>query len=220
MNSSVLYILIIIFVLIIIFLVYYYYYYVQYYSNISKYQIKLFNDEIELTNEYENTFIIANLIPNRSTLYVPKLGYGLSFIWEMYIPNKNGNEKWNNSYNILKPIISMNDSPQISYHPKKNYLSIILKYRNNPFYAQYTELKYSKIKQQKWCKYILIINGRNIQLYIDGTIVLAQYLPSLPVIYDLTSEIALGKKNNNFLGKLRNLSLIPYPLSINEITYL
>ena len=59
MNTSVMYVLIILFVLIIICLVYYYYY-VQHYSNMRKYQLKLFNDEIELNNEYENTFIIAN----------------------------------------------------------------------------------------------------------------------------------------------------------------
>ena len=91
---------------------------------------------------------VANLITTRSNLYVPKLGYGLTFSWEMFIPNLSGNDKWNNGFNILKPLITMNDSPQISYHPKKNYLSIILKYRDNPFRAQFAEIKFDKIKQQ------------------------------------------------------------------------
>jgi hypothetical protein len=111
----------------------------------------------------------------------------------------------------------MNDSPQISYHPKKNVLSIIMKYRDNPFYAQFFEVKFDKIKQQKWCKYILIINNRNIQLYIDGVLVSAQSLPSLPVIYDITSEIVLGQKNNNFLGKIRNMNMYPYPILFSDI---
>ena len=216
MNTSVLYVSIMIIILIILTGIYYY----LGNNNIGKYQIKLLSDEIYIDNEYENNFIIKNLIPTRDTLYVPKLGYGLSFMWEMFIPNLSGNSNWQNSYNILKPIITMVDSPQISYHPKNNYLSIILKYRNNPFYAQYTEIKYHKIKQQKWSKYILIINGRNIHLYINGEIVIAQFLPSLPVIYDITSELILGKKNNNFLGRIRNLTLIPYPLSSTEIAKL
>ena len=218
MNTTTIFICICIAVIVLILLYYYYYYYyLPAQNNIGKYQIKILTDEIHMNNEYDNSFLIKNLIPNRDTLYVPKLGYGLSFIWDMYIPNNGGSDKWQHSYNILKPILAMNDSPQISYHPKKNYLSIILKYRNNPFYAQYTEIKYTKIKQQKWSKYILIINGRNIQLYIDNQIVLSQNLPSLPVIYDINSEIILGKKKNNFLGKIRNLILIPYPISANEI---
>jgi hypothetical protein len=138
----------------------------------------------------------------------------------MFIPNLSGNDKWNNGFNILKPLITMNDSPQISYHPKKNYLSIILKYRDNPFRAQFAEIKFDKIKQQKWCKYILVINGRTIQLYIDGILVSAQFLPSLPVIYDIDSELILGQKNNNFLGKIRNVNMIPFPISYNDISNL
>lgn len=197
--------------------VYYFYLADNNKSNISKYQINLLSSETIFDNNYENNIQIANMVTNRSTLYVPKLGYGLTFSWEMYIPNLSGNDKWQNSFNILKPIIVMNDSPQISYHPKKNYLSIIMKYRDNPFYAQFAEIKFDNIKQQKWSKYILVINGRNIQLYIDGILVSAEYLPSLPVIYDINSEIILGQANNNFLGKIRNLNLYPYPLSFSEV---
>lgn len=197
--------------------IYYFYYYLPSKSNTSKYQISLLSTETVFDNNYEHSIQIANMVTNRSTLYIPKLGYGLTFAWEMYIPNLSGNDKWQNSFNILKPIIVMNDSPQISYHPKKNYLSIVMKYRDNPFYAQFAEIKFDKIKLQKWSKYILVINGRNIQLYIDGILVSAQYLPSLPVIYDITSEIILGQVNNNFLGKIRNLNLYPYPLSFPEI---
>jgi hypothetical protein len=111
----------------------------------------------------------------------------------------------------------MNDSPQIGYHPKKNYLSIILKYRDNPFYAQFSELRFEDVKLQKWCKYILVISGRNVQLWVDGVLKNTEYLPSLPVVYDIQSSINIGQKNNNFNGKLRNLILYPYPLSFKEI---
>jgi hypothetical protein len=111
----------------------------------------------------------------------------------------------------------MNDSPQISYHPKKNYLSIILKYRDNPFYVQFAEFKYEDVKLQKWSKYILVINDRNVLLFVDGLPVFNKYLPSVPVIYDIQSKIILGQVNNNFLGKIRNLTLYPYPLTYTEI---
>ena len=215
MNTTILYVVIMIVILIIFILIYYYYSNAS--SNINKYKIKLLIDETIINNDYENSFIIKNLIPTRDTLYVPKLGYGLTFRWDMYVPNINSNENWNNRYNTVKPIISMDDSPQIGYHPKKNYLSVIMKYRNNPFYAQYHEIKINNIKQQKWSTYILIINGRTIQLIINGITEYTQYLPSLPVIYDISSDVLLGKKNNNFLGKIRNLMLIPYPIKPFEI---
>ena len=217
MNTSILYVCIMFVVLLGLIGIYYFYYYLPSKSNTSKYQISLLSTETVFDNNYEHSIQIATFVNNRSTLYIPKLGYGLTFAWEMYIPNLGGNDKWENSFNILKPIITMNDSPQISYHPKKNYLSIVMKYRDNPFYAQFAEIKFDKIKLQKWSKYILVINGRNIQLYIDGTLVSAQYLPSLPVIYDINSEIVLGQVNNNFLGKIRNLNLYPYPLSFPEV---
>jgi hypothetical protein len=205
-------------ILIAMLIAYYFYYYLPNTSNINKYKIELLSTETEFNNEYENSMQVANLITTRSNLYVPKLGYGLTFSWEMFIPNLCGNDKWNNGFNILKPLITMNDSPQISYHPKKNYLSIILKYRDNPFRAQFAEIKFDKIKQQKWSKYIVVINGRTIQLYIDGILVSTHFLPSLPVIYDIDSELILGQKNNNFLGKIRNVNMIPFPISYNDIS--
>lgn len=207
------------FVIVFIFILIYYFY-SNATTNINKYKIKLLTDETIINNDYENEFPITKFVTTRNTLYVPKLGYGLTFSWDMYVPNINSNENWSHSYNNIKPIIYMSDSPQIGYHPKKNYLSIIIKYRNNPFYAQYNEIKINNIKQQKWYNYILVINGRNIQLYIDGKIETTQYLPSLPVIYDITSDVSLGKKDNNFLGKIRNLILIPYPIKDTEITEL
>ena len=111
----------------------------------------------------------------------------------------------------------MNDSPVISYHPKKNYLSITVKYRNNPFYAQFAEVKFKDIKLQVWAKYVLVIENRNIKLYINGILVSTKILPSVIVITDIKSELILGQLNDNFLGKIKNLSLIPYPLSFDEI---
>jgi hypothetical protein len=135
----------------------------------------------------------------------------------MYIPSIGGNDKWQTNFNHLKPIISMGDSPVISYHPKKNYLSISVKYRNNPFYAQFAEVKFNDIKLQIWTKYVIVIENRNIRLYINGALVSTKILPSVIVISDIKSDIILGSLNDNFLGKIRNLSLIPYPLSFDEI---
>jgi len=217
MNTEYIYIIIIFLILIVLFGLFYYYYWAPSQSNLSKYKINLITDEITFNETYTNTISLQTQVTNRKTLYIPKLGYGLSFVWEMYIPTLSGNDKWQTSYNRIKPIISMQDSPVISYHPKKNYLSIVLKYRNNPFYAQFAEIKFENIKPQRWSKYIVIIENRNIKLYIDSILVSTKTLPSLPVVYDIQSEIMLGDINNNFQGTIRNASLYPYPLSYYEV---
>ena len=176
----------------------------------------MLTNETIFSEDYNNTLNLETLI-TRDTLYVPKLGYGLTFSWEMYIPSQGGNDKWQTNFNHLKPIIAMSDSPVISYHPKKNYLSISVKYRNNPFFAQFAEVKFKDIKLQLWSKYTIVIENRNIRLYINRILVSTKILPSVIAINDIKSDIVLGSLNDNFLGKIRNLSLYPYPLSFDEI---
>jgi hypothetical protein len=216
MSSALIYIVIIIIIFLFLYGIFYYYYLAPSQSNVNKYKIPLITNETIFTEDYSNILNMETLV-TRDTLYVPKLGYGLTFSWEMYIPSQNGNDKWQTSFNHLKPIITMSDSPIISYHPKKNYLSITVKYRNNPFYAQFSEVKFENMKLQKWSKYTLVIENRNIRLYIDGILVSTKILPSVIAISDIKSEITLGQLNNNFLGKIKNLSLFPYPLSYDEV---
>ena len=218
MNTQYIYVIIFFITLLVLFILFYYYYLLPSLSNVSKYIIPLLKLETTFDESYESTIILQSQITSRKTLYVPKLGYGLTFVWEMYISTINSNNNWHTNYNRLKPIISMEDSPVISYHPKKNYLSIVLKYRNNPFYAQFAEIKFDNIKPQRWSKYIVIIENINIRLYIDGVLLSTKVLPSVPVIYDIKSEIILGNTNNNFHGKVRNMTLYPYPLGYDELT--
>jgi hypothetical protein len=217
MEQSVLFMIVALVIILALIGAYYFYYYLPSQSNLGKYQIPILTSEITLDETFSQTIQLANLVSNRNTLMIPKLGYGIVFSWEMYIPNLAGNAAWNTSYNIVKPIFSMQDSPQVGYNPKKNYLSIITKYRDNPFYAEFSEIKVPDIKPQKWCKYILAISDRVIQIWIDGVIIKTEYLPSLPVFYDIQSAITIGQMNNNFQGKIRNLTLIPFPLSYSEL---
>ena len=210
------YLIVMVIIFILLCIAVYYYYWMPKQSNVNTYKIPLITSETIFDESY-NSIIRLNTLVSRNTLYVPKLGYGLTFSWEMYIPSLGGNDKWQTSYNHLKPIIAMNDSPIISYHPKKNYISITLKYRNNPFYAQFAEIKFEDIKLQKWVKYIIVIENRNISMYVDGILSSTKTLPSIISIGDLNTDIVLGEENNNFLGKIRNLTLYPYPLSYNEI---
>lgn len=150
---------------------------------------------------------------------VPGKGYGLTLIWEMYIPNTSENNLYNSTFNRLKPIVRIGDSPQLYYHPKHGYLSVIVKYTDNPFYSNYPEIKIKNIKLQKWQKYALVIHDRNINLYIDGKLVSANTIMNIPII-DTNSVIQLGEINNNFLGIIKNMKTIAYPLDNKMISNL
>jgi len=219
MVSTIVYVGIIALVFILIFIAVYYYYILPRNSNIYKYAIPLLTDETVFDESFNKNLILETLVSPRDTLYVPEIGYGLTFAWEMYIPALSGNDKWQHNFNTLKPIITFGDTI-ISYHPKKNYLSISVKYRNNPFYVQFAEVKFNEMKLQCWLKYVILIDNRHIRLFIGGSLVSTKTLPSVVTIDDIKTDIDLGQKNNNFLGKIKNLTLYPFPLSYNEITSL
>lgn len=204
-------------ILAIFFGMYYYYYFMSSQTNAGQYKMLLLSGPVNFNEKFQQITTISSLLGKRPTLYVPYLGYGLSFVWEMNIPNNSGNNGWYSSYNQLKPILQIEDSPQIAYQPKKNYLSLILKYKDNPFLAKFTEIKYKNIKLQTWVKYLVIISSNNVKIYENGNIVLSRILDSVPVLYDYGSTIILGKPNNNCHCNIKNFYMYPYPLSINEI---
>ena len=133
----------------------------------------------------------------------------------MNIPNTDGSRHYKSSFNKLKNIITIGESPQIYYHPKKGFISFIFKYLDNPFYSHYPEIKLENIPLQKWNKYILIIQNRHIRIYMNGKLVKSTSLPNLVMLnFD---SIRVGKINNNFLGVVKNMEIYPYPLTNQEL---
>lgn len=190
-------------------------YYNYFYKSTKKGEISLLLGPKKLTEDFEKEVFLTDIVKNNNYLLTPGKGYGISLLWEMNISNISGNKEFNSSYNKLKPIIRFGTSPQIYYHPKKGYLSIILKYTDNPFYSNHPEIKYTEMTQQTWNKYLLIINNRHINLYVDGVLKVSQSLLNVPVL-DL-NNIKIGKVNNNCLGVIKNMSLFLHPLTKKEI---
>jgi len=219
-TSTILYGVAIFVLVIILFGMFYYYYFMPLQTNVEQYKMLLLSGPVKFHEKFQQITPVSALVGSRPTLYVPYLGSGLSFVWEMHIPNHAGNSGWYSSYNQLKPILQMEDSPQIAYQPKKNYLSVSLKYRDNPFLAKFTEIKYKNIKLQTWVKYIVVISSNNVRIYENGNIVLSKILEGVPVLYDYGSKIILGQPNNNCQCNIKNFYMYPYPLSTTEISTL
>lgn len=187
-------------------------------TNVNQYGIMLLEGPTKFTEDFQQVLQVSSLVGTRNTLYVPYLGYGLSFTFEMYVSGISSNSEWRSSFNKLKPIIKMVDSPVISYQPKKNYLSILLKYRDNPFLAKFAEIQYKNVKLQTWVKYIIVISSNNVRIYENGNLVKSKTLDAVPILYDYDSKIMLGQKNNNSLCKIKNMYMYPYPLDSTEIS--
>jgi len=210
-------IIIILFGLAILFYLVYSKYYLPKQSNAYQYGHSLISGIVTLKEDYQQIIPINTIIGNRNNFYIPYLGYGITFSWNMYIPALASNTNWQSSFNKSKPIVKVEDSPSITYNPKKNYLTISVKYRDNPYLAKLTELQYNGVKCQVWVKYTVVITQSSILLYENNNLVKAKLIPSPPVLYDIGSKISIGQLNNNCLCKIKDLNVYPYPLSYNEI---
>ena len=190
-------------------------FYNRFYKEGKKNQITLIGGPTKFNENFEKSFQINELLQNRKNFMLDNKGHGITLKWEMYIPNNSGSKHYNSSFNKLKNILTIGESPQIYYHPKKGYLSFIFKYLDNPFYSHYPEIKLENVPIQKWNKLVLIVDGRHVRVYLDGKLVKSITLPNILVL-DF-NELNVGKKNNNFLGLIKNMELYPYPMNQIEV---
>jgi hypothetical protein len=182
-------------------------------GNIIKYD--LITNVNNLDQDYEQRFILSNIIPDRATLVLPGYGDGLLFIWEMFIPNTMGERGWTTNFSKDKPLIRIGDSPHIYYNPKNNILKIVLKYKDTPFYAHYPVIELKDIPLQKWNHYAVSINGNSVIIFCNGIQVKNQKLNNIPIISN--NDIILGEQGNNIIGKIQNLTIHFRPYNTYEI---
>jgi hypothetical protein len=187
-------------------------------GTISDYKISLINSPTVIRPDYAKSYLIPSLISDRKSFLVPGRGNGITIVLDMYINNAPMNANWGSSYGRSKPIIQIGESPCIYYTPKTGNLSLVLKYRDNPYYSNYPEIIYSDLKQQKWNKLIIVIDNRSIRFYLDGNIVKSQTIDGVPIIYD--NEIKIGEALNNINGKIRQLDVYPLAADPDDINSL
>ena len=190
-------------------------FYNRFYKEGKKKELYLIRGPTKFDENYEKKIKVSDLVQDRPNFILDDKGYGVTLKWEMYIPNNSGSRFYNSGFDKLKNIITIGESPQVYYHPKKGYLSMIFKYLDNPFYSHYPEIKIDNVPQQRWNKFILVTDNRHVRVYMNGKLEKSLTLPNVLVL-DL-DEVNLGKTNNNFLGLIKNMVLYPYPLNFKEV---
>lgn len=201
----------IIFFIGLIFLVFYNYFY----KPRKDQQTMLIPGELVISDDFEQTVLKPTFMADRAEIVLPGYGNGLTFKWHMYIENPQAEKSWASNYSRDKPLVRIDESPQILYNPKYNILKLRLKYRESPFYAHYPIIEVRDIPLRRWNYFVITIDGAHIRVYLDGRMILNKILPNEPVI--TTSDIVVGEQGNNFMGRIRNLQVYFRPYNTQDI---
>lgn len=210
-SNLIFYVIIIIILLSISLYVYYKFFYI--FKNND--YITLISKPTQFKGDYESHINLAEIITKRTTLIKDGDGYGITILLDMYISNNSSNINWGSSFSQMKPIINISDNIMLMYHPSKGKMYIIVKFINALGEIVMTEINLGVIPLQQWSKHSIIIDEKHIIYMRDGIIIKSKTINYIPIIKGM--NIILGKKNNNFYGKIRKLQLFTRPLNINDI---
>lgn len=167
------------------------------------------------SQDFETVIPYSLLAPDRKSIMLPDYGYGLTFTWSMYLDQVGPERIWSTSYAKDKPILRIGNSPHILYNPKYNILRVIVNYKETPFYVNYPVIELRDLPLQKWNNYAVVIDGNSVKIYFNGNLVVNKLLANAPVID--STDIIIGEKYNNFIGKIKDLTVYFRPYNNREI---
>lgn len=182
-------------------------------------RVKLIEDNKIITQTYQETIPLNKLfdINSRKSITIPgnPNGDGLTFIWNMNMPNFTSERMWFTSYSKDKPIIRLGDSPHIVYNPRDNSLKVIVKFKYTQFDHHYPIIELKDIPLQRWNKFIVVVDTNSVKIYINGSIKIHKILKN-PIIIS-NEDLVLGDVNNNIIGEIADMELVFIPLNNVEV---
>jgi hypothetical protein len=190
--------LIILLIIITVIIFIYYKFFIHEYTN-------LFDDVIVLNNNFNKQI---------SNLYLPESKNGIEFSYTFWIYFKNIPENANllkYNYKKNKFIFGIHNSPGFYYNIINNQLIMNIKYNTKSYSVNINDLKL-----QKWNHIAIVLNNRELSIYIDSKLYKTTLIPSVPFIYN--RDLNIGEKNNNFNGLLADGRYYNKALSQKKIT--
>lgn len=151
-----------------------------------------------------------------------------SYVFYIYFENLYGNELWLSNFHSPKNILRReNGGIEISYKPDVNQLLINIPIKRLGIHSKNDDeeklnLKNSMetiiirgLKMQKWLQIALIINGRDVDIYIDNKLRKNQILDNVPILSNNDIIIGEAYKNPNcYINKIYYSTL---PLSNSNL---
>jgi len=121
--------------------------------------------------------------------------------------------KGNDTVSFKQPSYGLNfpnNAPGLYIHPDKNALVVIM----NTFKTINEEIIVNDIPLNKWINVVIRVEGRNVDIYINGNMALRQVLSSVPK--QNYGDVYVNM-NGGFSGLLSNLRYYNYALSTMDI---
>jgi hypothetical protein len=146
-----------------------------------------------------NLKYISNLMPES------KEGDKYTFSFWINVNNIPENAHWDSDVTIPKGIISHFDSPSVYYLVKEGTLKISIGYKDKLAINSKYDIHLKNFKYQTWENVIIVVNNRNVDVYLNGVLTKSVYLPNIPWISN--ENLYIGQAGNNFLG---HVALVEY----------
>lgn len=189
-----------------------------YYNTTKKVEI-IWNETLGLFNRTEKIIMAPSVLTANSLKE--------SYILYMTVDNAHGNMIYN--FTSSKHILRRRDeSFQINYKPKTNHLSIVFKIKKLKVDTPNSQNEYlldmhnteqafdiPGIPYQKWFQLAVIIDGRNVDVYINKLLVRNYTIDNIPMITN--EDIILGENGNNPNIYIGRIEYSPSVLTLNEI---
>lgn len=178
-------------------------------------------DILPLFNDFEENILSENILNNNLIE---------TYILYVYFENLYGNELWLSNFYSPKNILRRENGLKISYKPDSNQLIVTIPLKklgilSSNHSEEKLDLNNSEetvivngIKQQKWLQIAVLINGRDVDIYIDKKLRKSQLLDNVPILNNNKFILGEAYKNANcYIGKIE---YAPIALTTNELNAL
>lgn len=144
---------------------------------------------------------------NKLSLSDVNKGVSWTFVSWMYV------EDWNYKYGQQKNVLNWGDNLKIYFEEKEN--DMVLEIKTVPL-AKVEKLTFNDVPLQRWFCAIIVLDGRNIDLFIDGKLVMSRVLEYVPNYSN--NELVLFE-DGGFNGKIGYLQYLNYKIPQFGITH-
>ena len=166
------------------------------------------------------TYIHTKYVKEISSLNLPVSdeGYKFTYSFWLYLKNIPENGNWKSRYNEFYYILFRFGSPNVLYYPKGNILRIFMSYKDESSDVAKESIDVIDLNLQKWHNIVIILENKNLDIYLDGDIYSSLKLKNVPFIYN--RPLIIGHKNSNFNGHIAKLEYYNNSLNHNQINQL
>jgi len=142
-----------------------------------------------------------NIIIQNNTLNLATTNKGLGWTLSLWIYI----EDWTYNYNIDKYIIKWHNC-NIWLSKNTNNLNISIPIFNS---ISRESITYTKLLLQKWNHILVVLDNRNIDLWVNGEMFHSKYLSNVPYLIHNNMKIV---PNGGFSGLIKNIVFFSYPI--------